>query len=182
MLEAAVPSLTAWANFYVITGSSAGALTGLQFVVITLIASAQRRSSNEQINAFGTPTIVHFSLALLLSAILNAPWTALPQVAVTVGLTGVGGLVYGVIVARRMRRQRDYIPVLEDVLWHLIFPLVAYAILILAAILLLGGWTPALFGVAAVTLALLFIGIHNSWDTVTFLVTEFMKPGGGGQE
>jgi hypothetical protein len=31
--------LAGWENFYVIVGSSAGALIGLQFVVITLIAS-----------------------------------------------------------------------------------------------------------------------------------------------
>jgi hypothetical protein len=30
--------LAGWENFYVIVGSSAGALIGLQFVVITLIA------------------------------------------------------------------------------------------------------------------------------------------------
>ena len=36
-----VPDMTAldgWENFYVIVGSSAGALIGLQFVVLTLIA------------------------------------------------------------------------------------------------------------------------------------------------
>jgi hypothetical protein len=33
-------ALAEWANFYVIIGSSAGALIGLQFVVITLIADA----------------------------------------------------------------------------------------------------------------------------------------------
>ena len=32
-----MPALTGWENFYVIVGSSAGALIGLQFVVITLI-------------------------------------------------------------------------------------------------------------------------------------------------
>jgi hypothetical protein len=31
-------ALDGWENFYVIVGSSAGALIGLQFVVITLIA------------------------------------------------------------------------------------------------------------------------------------------------
>mgnify|MGYP001252826337 CR=1 FL=1 len=31
--------ITAWSNFYVITGSSAAALTGLMFVVITLVAA-----------------------------------------------------------------------------------------------------------------------------------------------
>ena len=31
-------ALKAWENYYVIVGSSAGALTGLQFVVLTMIA------------------------------------------------------------------------------------------------------------------------------------------------
>ena len=32
-------ALNGWANFYVIVGSSAGALIGLQFVVMTLVAN-----------------------------------------------------------------------------------------------------------------------------------------------
>ena len=34
--------LAGWANFYVIVGSSAGALTGLTFVVIALIRDTRR--------------------------------------------------------------------------------------------------------------------------------------------
>jgi hypothetical protein len=33
-------ALTGWENFYVIVGSAAGALIGLQFVVVTLIADS----------------------------------------------------------------------------------------------------------------------------------------------
>ena len=39
MADPALP-LEAWANFYVIVGSSAGGLTGLTFVVIALVADA----------------------------------------------------------------------------------------------------------------------------------------------
>ena len=35
-----VSALSRWENFYVIVGSSAGALTGLQFVVMALIAGS----------------------------------------------------------------------------------------------------------------------------------------------
>src|SRR5690349_9031512 len=66
--------LTRWENFYVIVGSSAGALTGLQFVVIALIAEAETSSSMLEVRAFGTPTVVHFCASLLISAILSAPW------------------------------------------------------------------------------------------------------------
>ena len=52
-----------WETFYVIVGSAAAALTGLQFVVIALVADVRPRSSNETIDAFATPTIVPSSSA-----------------------------------------------------------------------------------------------------------------------
>ena len=60
-----------WQNFYVIIGSSTGALIGLQFVVMALIANLPRRPVEAQAgHAFATPNIVHFGAVLLLSAAL----------------------------------------------------------------------------------------------------------------
>jgi hypothetical protein len=59
----------------VIVGSAAGALIGLQFVVVTLlVAERPARRVAEAGAAFATPTIVHFGTALLLSAVLMVPW------------------------------------------------------------------------------------------------------------
>ena len=52
--------LTEWNSFYVIVGSSAGALIGLQFVVLTLIAERPRSGTAEAGAAFATPSVVHF--------------------------------------------------------------------------------------------------------------------------
>ncbi len=172
MQEAVLSPLATWQNFYVIIGSAAAALTGLMFVVITLIAGVRVRRSSGSIAAFGTPTIVHFCSALLVAAILSAPWQVLWNPGLLLGLSGLWGVTYIVIVVRRARRQTDYKPVLEDWLWHTVFPLVSYTVLIVAAIILPGNPAPALFGIGAVTVLLLFIGIHNSWDTVTYLVFE----------
>jgi len=58
-------ALAGWENFYVIVGSSAGALIGLQFVVITLIAEMPIAQGQAQAgDAFATPTIVHFGAVL----------------------------------------------------------------------------------------------------------------------
>jgi len=66
--------LAGWGNFFVIVGSSAGALIGLQFVVITLVAALPRTPGQEQAGgAYATPTIVHFVSVLLLSAALSVP-------------------------------------------------------------------------------------------------------------
>jgi len=168
------PSLSAWESFYVIVGSSAAALTGLQFVVIALIAETRRRGTMNEIDAFGTPTVLHFGAALLISAILSAPWPSLAGAATALGICGFLGVGYALIVLRRARRQTGYKPVLEDWIWHVILPLVAYAVLTTAAITLVRHAIVSLFFVGGTALLLLFIGIHNAWDTVTYLALDQM--------
>jgi fatty acid desaturase len=78
-------------------------------------------------------------------------------------------------VLRRVRRQKDYQPVLEDWLFHTVLPLVSYTALLVAAIVLPGHPAPALFVIAAGTVLLLFIGIHNAWDNVTYIALELSQ-------
>ena len=163
----------AWESFYVIVGSSAGALTGLQFVVLTLIAeSGGSRRRKAAISAFGTPNVVHFCAALLVSAIFSAPWGGLGPVGVASGLCGVAGVIYSLVVLRRSIRQREYKPVLEDFIWHAALPTLAYAALIYSGFALAHESAGTLYVVGAATLLLVFIGIHNAWDTILYLVVE----------
>jgi hypothetical protein len=163
-------ALAAWANFYVIVGSSAGALIGLQFVVITLIAEMPIPDLAQAGSAFATPTIVHFGVVLLLSAILSAPWHGIGIAASLWGLVGLAGVVYSVIVARRMRVQTAYRPEFEDWLFNVLLPFAAYATLPASAFAARSNVGAALSGVGAAALLLLFIGIHNAWDAVTYHV------------
>src|SRR6266487_5091580 len=120
MQEAGVSFLSTWQNFYVIIGSAAATLTGLLFVVATLFARVRVRvsSPSEAFATFNMPNVVHFCAALLVAAILSAPWQALWPAGLLLGLSGLGGMLYVLIVLRRVRRQRDYQPVLEDWLAH----------------------------------------------------------------
>lgn len=163
-----MPPFAAWENFYVIIGSSAAALTGLQFVVITLGAE-KRAGDSGTTRAFGTPTIVHFCAVLLVAAILSAPWPAVSGPAVALAACGVAGVIYVVIVISHTRRQTLYRPVLEDWLWHCVFPLIAYSTLVVAAATLPWIPTSSLFVIASTSLLLLFSGIHNAWDAVTYI-------------
>ena len=194
-------ALAGWQNFYVIVGSSAGALIGLQFVVITLISNRPIAPGQGQgAAAFATPTIVHFGSVLLVSAVACAPWPSITGAAVLWGLLGLVGIVYEVVVIRRMRRQSLYQPVFEDWLFHALLPLASYATLAVSAYATLAVSayaTPAaspeesrlhapdaLFGVAVAALLLLFIGIHNAWDAVTYHVFSGHKgpPESGNEE
>jgi hypothetical protein len=169
--ELANARLAEWASFYVIVGSSGAALIGMQFVVMTLIANMRVRPPLESLHAFGTPTVVQLTGALLVSAIMSAPWPSLVPVALTVGMCGFGGMAYGAIVIRRARRQTYYKPVWQDWLWYATLPCVLSVILALGAALLRIATQLALFVIAAAALSLLLIGIHNAWDTVTHMVT-----------
>lgn len=170
-------TLSGWANFYVIVGSSAGALIGLQFVVMTLISNMRVSGANAQAgNTYSTPTVIHFGVVLLLAAIGSAPWNNIATVAVLWGLVGLSGVVYVILVARRLRQQSAiadvYTAVFEDWLFHVLLPLTAYAMLAVSAGVAYFHPRPALFLVGIAALLLLFTGIHNAWDTVTYHVFE----------
>jgi len=130
MTDTVPAPLVGWESYYVIVGSSAAALTGLQFVVIALINDLHTRASGDTLGAFGTPTVVHFCVALLTASILSAPWATLASPALALGITGLGGLLYAAIVIRRARRQKDYQPVFEDWLFHTILPVGAYGAIV----------------------------------------------------
>jgi hypothetical protein len=163
---------TAWESFYVIVGSSAAALTGLQFVVIALLTETGKARTLREIDTYATPTIVHFGATLWISAVLSAPWRAVASAALALGLTGAVGAAYALLVILRLRRPTSYRMVFEDWLWHAGLPVPAYAALLAAALALPRHTHAALFLVAGMSLLLLFTGIHNAWDTVTYIATE----------
>src|SRR5206468_2776382 len=147
--------LSLWESFYVIVGSSGAGLTGLMFVVITIAADSSVARTPETLNAFGTPNVIHFVAVLLLAAVLSAPWQRFKDPAHVVGATAIAGVVYVLIVLRRMRRQSGYKPVLEDWVWHQILPLIAYVMLFVGAAGLSHEQAWALFAIGAAALLLL---------------------------
>jgi hypothetical protein len=162
--------LKEWENFYVIVGSAAGALIGLQFVVMTLIAERPPARAAEAGAAFATPTIVHFTVALLVSALVSAPWQSVTAFTVVCAAVGIGGVIYLWSVLRSMKVQTAYKPEFEDWLFHSLLPLVGYALFIVSAFIASAHLRAALFSFAAAALVLLLVGIHNAWDAVSYHV------------
>lgn len=164
--------LTPWSSFYIMTGSSAAALTGLMFVVITIVTGEELlRRNPDGISTFSTPTVLHFCAALLVSAIASAPWHALRWPALLIGLAGLYGIVYVLRIARRTQRLQNYHPDLEDWMCYVVLPFLAYIALFGGAIDLLERPAQALFALATGVVLLIFIGIRNAWDVVTFIAT-----------
>ncbi|MBV9265691.1 MAG: hypothetical protein JO061_05935 [Acidobacteriaceae bacterium] len=164
-------ALQSWQNFYVIVGSSAGALTGLQFVVITLIAQAGATKNMRDIHAFGTPTVIHFCTALLISGVMCAPWPTLTSLATFIGAWGLAGIAYS-LRALWHARKAAYKPDLEDWLWYTVLPFLAHVVLVAVPVLMWRNPAWALTTIAADAVFFLFLGVHNAWDTVTYIAVK----------
>lgn len=157
-----------WETFYVIMGTAAGALIGLQFIVLTLIAQSSQHTKADAGAAFSTPTIVHFSSVLLISGIVSVPWEDQDNLFRLLSLAGGLGLIYMAIVFRRMKKQHSYSPDIEDWLCHFVFPTLLYLVLI--GLLVFGHYNG--YAIALTIMGLLATGIHNTWDALTFHVFQ----------
>src|ERR1700730_9113450 len=114
MTESASSILSSWSSFYVLSGSSAGALHRPMFVVITLVTGVERsRNAKDGISVFSTPTVAHFGSALLISAVLSAPWRSLTLPAALLLLGSLYAVIYVARVWTRTSRFTEYRPDLE---------------------------------------------------------------------
>lgn len=156
--------LAEWDNFYVITGSSAGGLTGLTFVVIALAADA-KRVSPKALRAYVTPIIVHFGAVLALAAFLSMPHQVVLSLSLGFGAAGLAGLIYVASIASSIRRvDSAYVPAREDWIWNVVLPAAVYGVLLASAFLIWRRPDATMYGAAGSSLILMFIGIHNAWD------------------
>jgi hypothetical protein len=164
--------LAGWDNFYVIVGSTAGGLTGLTFVVVSLIRDA-RRVQPSGLRLFVTPTIVHFGSVLALAAFLAMPHLQVGTLSAGFAVGGLAGVLYvGWIAAHMPGRDAEYVPVAEDWICNVIVPLLVHLSLLLLGYLVWHHTQLTLYIVALLTLILLFTGIHNAWDIAVWMAVQ----------
>lgn len=171
-------ALGGWQNFYVIVGSSAAALTGLTFIVISLAADDRDGASSASarlsgLRVFITPTAVYFGSALWLAALMSIPGQTQVSLEVLLAASGFAGLAYcASLFARMLGRILEYRPFLSDWVWSVVLPAAAYLALAAAGFMMLHQSSIALYGVGGVSMLLLLVGIHNAWDVVVWMTTE----------
>ncbi|MGN6148610.1 MAG: hypothetical protein ACTHPD_08740 [Rhizomicrobium sp.] len=159
-------NLEPWHDFYVMMGGSGGALVGATFVVATLAGNIEKRAIG--IKGFITPATVHLGSVVVASAILMVPTLSALFLALLLGIGGLAGLVYGIVVYFRVTTLKiDVI----DRCWYCIFPVLMYALLgVSAALVFLKDIAVGLELIAAALVALLIIGMRNAWDMATFMI------------
>ena len=156
-----------WDSFYLMVGGASGALIGLMFVVATLSAGRSREESLRGASIYMTPTVVSFTVVLVVSALTAVPRLATLPAAAALGALAAGGVVYAGFNAWRLTHGQ--VPHWSDYWCYGYGPIVFYAALGAAAAAVGCGAAWAAQAVAATLLALLLLAIRNAWDLVTWL-------------
>ena len=158
-----------WEEYFLMIGSSAAALIGLIFVVMTLTAGRDPKELERGKKFYTSPIVWHFAVILLLSGLATAPTIPVGLfgwLCVGLGALGIAMGVRSVIGIARTFSSSD--PGF-DVTWYGIAPAIVYAGLIVAALGVLAGHKWAAPAIAADLMALLLVSIHAAWDLVTYL-------------
>jgi len=166
-----MPALAEWRDFYVMIGTASGAIVGATFVVASLASNIRERMA-EGIRGFITPSAVHLASVLVGSAILTAPTLTPLGLALLLGAGGVAGVVYGIVVAFRVRSFKLD---LSDTTFYVALPIVAYAAMAAAAFLCRWGAELGFDTLAVSLVVLLIAGMRNAWDMATFMIMRDKK-------
>ena len=167
-----------WSEYFFMIGSSAAALIGLMFVVVTLTAGRERNELERGIKLYSTPIVRHLGVVLVLSGAAIAPVTTPRMLGVACLIVGAAGVAYGIRIAVGIVRSelaanfRGY-----DATWYGIAPAVAYLAIGGSGLAMLSGRSWAAAGIAAGLMALLLVSIHNEWDLVTYLAPDAQPTG-----
>ena len=112
---------------------------------------------------------MHFFAAFLVSAILCAPWHTRILPGISMALVGIYGVAYVGRVMYRTRHLSAYTADLEDWTWYVVLPFVAYGVIAAGAIAYAVVSREGAFCRRRRRRPLIFIGIRNAWDIVTYL-------------
>ena len=157
-----------WENFYLMIGGAAGALIGLLFVVATLTGNLGADKAQAGAKIYLTPTVFHFSVVLVTSAITAVPHLGPRASGGLLAFAALLGLIYAANVGRMLQgRALSEAPHWTDFWCYSCAPGVIYLVEIAAAGALAMGRPWAVEVLACALVALLLISIRNAWDLVT---------------
>ena len=170
MTDTFLQALHGWQNFYTLLGEAAATLTGLMFVAASLGPRLISDKADPKVRTFITPTVIYFSLALQLCALMNVPTQTRAALAVQLAVLGLGGTGYSLSHLRRLRGfHRNGILGRGDWVWNLALPLLATLCLAGAALGLSRSVAGGLDAAAVGTLMLVTVGIHNARSVTLYL-------------
>jgi hypothetical protein len=167
-----------WQTFYQMTGEAAATLTGLLFVIISLVAGREGSVNSNGARLFTSPIVFHLTSVLVISGLALAPCNTPTAPIMLIIVWTLGAFAYAtrnLIGILRMSETSHW----SDLWFYGVAPFAAYAVLGVADVGALAHWPYAIYIVALSLLALLLLGIRNAWDLATFLAPRRSGPQNG---
>jgi hypothetical protein len=172
--DAFLTSAQRWHDFYLLAGGAAATLAGLMFVAVTFGAGLVNEENASTVRAFIDPPFSHFLHVIVTGCLLVMP-TMTARALGSLLFAGVGVRAVSLVwIYRRFmdaHRARGDME-LSDWLIGIVFPVLAFAAILVAAAGFLVGHPASFTLVAAGTLAVLVIGVRNAWELMLWLVME----------
>jgi hypothetical protein len=171
LLDPVASVLVPWQNFYLLVGTAAATLTGLMFVAVTFGASLVTRETAQTSRSFLDPTYQHFMQVLLTACLMTVPGirpTLLGLLLCAVGLLRVASL-WRVFGHYREAQRRAGDVEASDWVMAIVLPLLCHLWLVATGAAFVEGAGLAFPSLAAVTLTLLFVGIHGAWELFVWM-------------
>jgi hypothetical protein len=159
-----------WHDFDLMVGTAAATLVGLMFVAASIGASIYTEKNRPGIQAFISPTVVHFTSVLVVALFALVPTHEWLTLAGLLALVGAAGGIYTANLWTQLFVRRRFDVDIVDRLFYAAIPLLGYVLLLLAAFFLLRQSEAGLDLLAAAQITLLLAGIRNAWDMMMWIV------------
>jgi hypothetical protein len=169
-----------WDNYFMLLGTASGGLIGLLFVVVTLTAGLERSRALRASGIYLTPTLVHFAVTMVSSAVAVAP-NMNPRIAASIligaalmGLANAVRTCFGIAAFAKEGNPPHW----SDPWGYGVAPGAIYVGLIGCAIGVWLGHEPAVGIGAGLLMVLMLVAIRNAWDLITWMAPR--GPDGSG--
>src|SRR5262245_40514031 len=159
-----------WHDFDPLIGTAAATLVGLMFVAASIGASVFTEKSRAAMQAFISPTVVHFTTVLVIAVLAVVPTHEWVTLAGLLALVGLAGAIYSAKLWIQLFVHRRFDVDIVDRLFYAAIPLVGHLLLLLAAFLLVRQAEARLDLLAVGQLTLLLAGIRQRRDLVVWVV------------
>lgn len=163
-----------WSAFFGLLSSSAAALTGLLFVVVSFGSGVDRDRRLRAAAIYMNPIILNFAVVLASGAFALAPQHDAALAAPAVALAGAAGLaaalrsLWGLLRPRHGVGQAHW----SDIWCYALIPAVLYLCLMADGAALASRAPHAVLLLGVLLLVLLLMAIRNAWDLVTWMGPE----------
>jgi hypothetical protein len=159
--------LTPWHEFYGLLGTASATLVALMFVAVSVAVGLLSSERTTATRIYMSPIILHYASVLFVSLVALVPALGDRMLGCIIGLSGVVGLAYSIVVSVRL--FRDSKSEFVDRFAYGAWPFVAYGGTVVAAVMIADHAEHGPGILAASLLLLLLVNVRNAWDlTVTF--------------